>query len=187
MQITRKHSVATVLSGALVLLLLSGLSGCASPKLDAYADRQPVLDPAQFFQGELYARGIVRNRAGEVIRTFDADIVASWDDQGVGTLDEVFRFDDGEEQIRIWTLTPNEQGYLGTAGDVVGPAQMRFAGNAIHMNYVLRIPYRNGTIDVRMDDWMHLITPDTLINQTHMSKWGFRVGDVVLVIQRLSD
>ena len=41
-----------------------------------------------------------------------------------------------------------------------------------------------GTIDVRMDDWMYLVTPDTLINQTTMSKWGVDVGEVVLVIQK---
>jgi hypothetical protein len=53
------------------------------------------------------------------------------------------------------------------------------------MNYVLRVSYGDGTIDVRMDDWMYLITPDTLINQTTMSKWGVEVGEVVLVIQKL--
>jgi hypothetical protein len=31
---------------------------------------------------------------------------------------------------------------------------------------------------------MYLITPDTLINQTTMSKWGIDVGEVVLVIQK---
>jgi len=31
---------------------------------------------------------------------------------------------------------------------------------------------------------MYLVTPDTLINQTTMSKWGVDVGEVVLVIQK---
>ena len=62
---------------------------------------------------------------------------------------------------------------------------MRWQGNTIHMNYVLEVPYGDGTLEVRMDDWMHLTTPDTLINQTTMSKWGIDVGEVVLVIQRL--
>jgi hypothetical protein len=35
-----------------------------------------------------------------------------------------------------------------------------------------------------MDDWMYLITPDTLINETSMTKWGFNVGEIVLVIQK---
>ncbi|MGB2109271.1 MAG: DUF3833 domain-containing protein [Marinobacter vinifirmus] len=169
---------------SLILLMSLVLAGCAGPALDDYQSTGPDLVPSQFFTGELSARGVVKDFSGEVIRTFDADIVASWDDNGVGTLDEVFRFDDGEEQTRVWTLTPSEQGYHAEAGDVVEPGTMRWQGNAIHMNYVLRVSYGDGTIDVRMDDWMYLVTPDTLINQTTMSKWGVDVGEVVLVIQK---
>ena len=174
------------LSTPILWVLFSALllSGCASPSLEDYADRTPELVPEEFFTGELSARGVVKNFSGEVIRTFDADISASWDDEGVGTLDEVFRFDDGEVQTRVWTLTPAEDGYHADAGDVVEPGTMRWSGNAIHMNYVLQVAYGDGTLDVRMDDWMYLITPDTLINQTTMSKWGIDVGEVVLVIQK---
>ncbi len=169
----------------LTVMLAGVLSGCAGPGLDAYSDMKPTLTPQEFFNGELSARGVVKNRSGKVIRTFDADLSASWNDQGVGTLDEVFRFNDGEVQTRVWTLTPNDNGWLhADAGDVVEPGTMRWQGNAINMNYVLRVPYGDGTIDVRMDDWMYLITEDTLINQTSMTKWGFNVGEIVLVIQK---
>ncbi|MGC8119611.1 DUF3833 domain-containing protein [Marinobacter sp. VGCF2001] len=168
----------------LILLLSVALAGCAGPSLETYKDQSPELVPAEFFRGELSARGVVKDYAGEVIRTFDADIVATWDEEGVGTLDEVFRFNDGEVQTRVWTLTPQEGGYRATAGDVAEPGFMRWQGNAIHMNYVLTVAYGEGTIDVRMDDWMYLVTSDTLINQTTMSKWGLDVGEIVLVIQK---
>ncbi|WP_366521664.1 DUF3833 family protein [uncultured Marinobacter sp.] len=126
------------------------LGGCSGPALTDYAERGPKLIPEVFFNGELSARGVVKDMSGEVIRTFDADISASWND----------------------------------AGDVAEPGTMRWRGNTIHMNYVLRIAYGDGTLDVRMDDWMYLITPDTLINQTTMSKWGVDVGELVLVIQK---
>ncbi|MDO3721373.1 DUF3833 domain-containing protein [Marinobacter sp. chi1] len=160
------------------------LTGCAGPSLEDYDTREPTLVPSEFFTGNLSARGVVKDFSGEVIRTFDADIKASWTEDGTGTLDEVFRFDDGEVQTRVWTLTPVEDGYRATAGDVVEPGLMRWQGNAIHMNYVLQVAYGDGTLDVRMDDWMYLVTPDTLINQTTMSKWGIDVGEVVLVIQK---
>ncbi len=168
----------------LVTMSVVLLAGCAGPSLEDYRDRSPELVPEQFFQGELSARGVVKDISGEVIRTFDADITASWDENGTGTLDEVFRFDDGEVQTRVWTLTPEGEGYHATAGDVVEPGTMRWSGNAIHMDYVLSIARDSGTIDVRMDDWMYLVTPDTLINETTMSKWGVDVGEVVLVIQK---
>ncbi|MEC7815879.1 MAG: DUF3833 domain-containing protein [Pseudomonadota bacterium] len=173
-----------VLRTSLILLAALWLTGCAGPSLDDYQSFEPALVPSEFFQGELSARGVVKDFSGAVIRTFDADITATWDDDGVGTLDEVFRFNDGEVQTRVWTLVPEGDSYNATAGDVVEPGTMRWQGNAIHMNYVLRVSYGDGTIDVRMDDWMYLITPDTLINQTTMSKWGLDVGEVVLVIQK---
>ncbi len=180
--------LVTRLSLLFMTLFISGaLVGCAGPGLDDYSDMEPGLTPQEFFTGELFARGVVKNRSGEVIRTFDADISASWDDQGVGTLDEVFRFNDGEVQTRVWTLTPNDDGSLhADAGDVVESGTMRWQGNAINMKYLLRVAYGDGddTIDVSMDDWMYLITPDTLINETTMTKWGFEVGEIVLVIQK---
>lgn len=167
-----------------VFLSLALLAGCAGPSLEDYANRTPALVPEQFFQGSLSARGVVKDWSGEVIRSFDADIEASWSADGVGTLDEVFRFNDGEVDTRVWTLTPENGGYRAEAGDVVEPGFMEWRGNALHMNYVLEVPYGDGTINVRMDDWMYLVTPDTLINETAMSKWGIKVGEVVLVIQR---
>ena len=167
-----------------VFLTMLILAGCAGPSIDDYRNRTPELVPDQFFRGSLVARGVVKDFSGEVIRTFDADIEASWNDAGVGTLDEVFRFDDGEVDTRVWTLTPEDGGYRAEAGDVVEPGFMTWRGNAINMNYVLRVPYGDDTIDVRMDDWMYLVTPDTLINETAMSKWGIPVGEVVLVIRR---
>ena len=167
-----------------VFLSIMLLSGCAGPSLDDYRSGTPVLIPDQFFQGTLSARGVVKDWSVEVIRTFDASIEASWQADGTGTLDEVFRFDDGEVDTRVWTLTPENGGYRAQAGDVVEPGFMEWRGNAIHMNYVLEVPYGDDTIQVRMDDWMYLITPDTLINETAMSKWGINVGEVVLVIQR---
>lgn len=176
------------LSLLFMALVISGaLTGCAGPGLDDYSDMEPGLTPQEFFTGELSARGVVKNWSGEVIRTFDADISASWDDQGVGTLNEVFRFNDGEVQTRVWTLTPNDDGSLhADAGDVVEPGTMRWQGNAINMEYMLRVAYgdEDDTIDLSMDDWMYLITPDILINETTMTKWGLEVGEIVLVIQK---
>ena len=185
MQISIGTSRITGLPRCLWLLLATVLlAGCAGPALEDYSDRGPVLTPQEFFTGELSARGVVKDFSGEVIRTFDADISASWDSNGVGTLDEEFRFDDGEIQTRVWTLTPDNGALHADAGDVVEPGTMRWQGNAINMNYVLRVSYGDGTIDVRMDDWMYLITPDTLINQTTMTKWGIEVGEIVLVISK---
>lgn len=172
-----------------ILLPFLLLAGCAGPSLEDYQDRSPALVPSEFFSGTLSAHGVLKDWSGSVTRTFEADIRASWTEQGVGTLDEEFRFDDGEVQTRVWTLTPSgdsypDDSYRATADDVTDAGTMRWSGNAIHMNYQLEVAYGDGTIKVRMDDWMYLVTPDTLINHTTMSKWGVDVGELVLVIQK---
>ena len=125
---------------SIIALSLVFISACTSVSIKEYADNEPVMVVEEFFNGSLSAHGIVKNRSGEVIRYFSATIDASWTD-GVGTLDEVFTFDDGEVQRRIWTLLKDEQGYYsGSAGDVVGTATLEMSGNSLFLDYVLRIP-----------------------------------------------
>jgi hypothetical protein len=168
------------------ILALCALAGCGSITVQDYADNTPTLVPEQFFNGQLTAHGLVKDRGGKVIRRFNADITAYWRD-GVGTLEEDFVFDDGETDRRVWTLEPQRDGsYLGSAGDVVGKGRVTVAGNSMFLDYVLRIPYGNDTLDLHIDDRMYLVNPDTLINESRMLKFGFDVGAIVLVIQRQS-
>ena len=164
--------------------LFASLVACSSVQVDDYANNSPAFDPTVFFDGRLTAHGVVQNRGGKVIRYFNADILAYWRD-GVGTLEEDFVFDDGEEQRRVWTLTPDGPGRdIGTAGDVVGEGPMTLAGNAAFLDYVLRIPYGDGTVDVRVDDRMYLVDENVLINESDMTKFGVRVGRLILTIVR---
>ena len=167
-----------------LLLATMLLSACASVSVDDYAGNQPVMDVRQFFDGRLDAHGIVKNRSGKVIRYFSASIDASWKD-GVGTLDERFVFDDGERQTRIWTLKPDDSGgYRGSANDVIGDTRLKTAGNSLFLEYVLRIPYGDGTLDINIDDRMYLVSPRVLLNESIMTKWGFEVGQLMLVIEK---
>lgn len=170
----------------LLVLVASALAltGCTSTSVEDYRDNQPRLVPEQFFDGRLTAHGVVKNRSGKVIRYFNAEIKAYWED-GIGTLEEDFIFDDGELQRRVWTLTPAGAGrYKGTAGDVVGSGELTVAGNSMFLDYVLRIPWDDSTLDLRIDDRMYLVNPDILINESKMIKFGLEVGEILLVIER---
>lgn len=164
------------------LIVISLLTGCSQVDVTTYQANQPVLNPTEFFNGNLTAHGVVKNRGGEVIRYFNATIKASWQND-IGTLDEQFVFDDGEHQTRVWTLVPNGDGtYQATAGDVVGPGTAQASGNSLFLDYVLRIPYNDGTIDVAIDDRMYLINDSVLINESIMRKFGVEVGSILLTI-----
>ena len=163
------------------------LSGCSSITVDNYADRSPKLQPSDFFNGKICADGVVRNWRGKQIRQFNAQILASWDEQGVGTLDEIFEFDDGRE-TRIWTLTPHPKGgFKAVASDVPKETRMTYAGNAIHMAYTLRYGEPGDTIDLSMDDWMFQVADGVVVNETRMSKWGVGVGQILLVMRKVDD
>lgn len=169
----------------LTLLGLPLLASCSAPS-PQYQNQQPALIPAQFFNGQLLAVGIVQNRSGEVTRRFTADIVGRWDGTQ-GVLDEQFRFDDGEEQWRCWRLEHQANRLTGRAGDVIGEASGVLDGNSLNWQYVLRVALDDGdSIDLKLDDWLYLINDDYLINRTRMTKFGFYVGEITLAIQRLS-
>lgn len=168
----------------LVAVVVGTLLGCSPIRVTDYSDARPLFEVEKFFTGKLSAHGIVKDGSGKVIRRFNADIAAQWVD-GVGTLTEEFVFDDGQIQRRIWTLQANGDGrYTGTADDVVGAAQLQQAGNSLFLDYVLRLPYRDSEVDVRVDDRMYLVSPDILINESKFTKFGWEVGTLVLVIAR---
>jgi len=183
MNISQRMRVSLLLSALATVLLL--LNACSSVTVENYAQNRPLFKPEVFFSGQLTAHGVVKNRSGKVIRYFNADLNGEWQD-GIGTLQEQFQFNDGETQQRVWTLTPNADGkFTGTAGDVVGPAQIATAGNAMMLNYTLRLPYKGDTIDVHVDDRMYLVSDTVLINESTLTKFGFRVGEILLTIQKL--
>ena len=158
---------------------------CSSVSVEDYAANKPQIVAEQFFNGKLLAHGVVKDRDGKVIRYFSASIDASWRD-GIGTLDESFVFDDGEQQKRVWTLKPSaDNHYIATAGDVIGEGIMKVAGNSVFLDYVLRVPYDGDSIDLRIDDRMYLVSERVLLNESIMTKWGFEVGSLMLVIEKL--
>ncbi len=164
------------------------LSAC-TPSIHDYANTKPKLELEEFFSGPLVAEGILKNRSGTVTRWFTADINAYWQN-GVGTLEEHFVFNDGERQTRTWTLTPLAgkeavTQYLGTANDVKGEAKLSVIGNALFLNYVLTVPYKGDKLDLKVDDRMYLVNEDTIINESILTKWGFKVGTLTLTIRKI--
>jgi len=168
----------------LIILLAVFLAACTT-QIKEYASQEPKLNLKQFFNGKLKAYGMVMNWKGKVIRRFSVDMDASWDNN-VGILDETFLYDDGEVQKRIWTLNKKNNGqYIGTANDVLGKAQGQTAGFALNWQYTLQIPIDGETWHIDFNDWMYQLDEKRIINQADMKKWGFKVGEVLLWIEKI--
>jgi len=170
-----------LLAGGLLMLC-----SCSTTSLDDYAHNKPILDPQQFFKGHLTAHGILKNRSGKVTRYFNATIEGAWVNN-IGTLTETFIFDDGEIQYRTWTLTPNGQHYTATAGDVIGTGIANTKGNAMRLDYTLNVNYKGSMLALNVEDWMWLVNENTLLNESTLRKWGFKVGSIQLVIHKPAD
>jgi len=168
----------------LLALAALGLAACGSLNVDQYRDKKPEFVLEKFFAGKLVAKGALYDRGGAVSRRFVADIVGTCESARC-RLDEVFRWDDGEIQNRTWELEKTGDSWVGKAGDVVGTATGRGAGNAFNWSYALRVKTEGGEVDVKMDDWIYLIDESTVLNRTAMSWYGIHAGEVVLTIQRV--
>lgn len=164
--------------------LISTLVGCSSTQVSEYKNESPKLTLESYLNGPLEAFGMVTDRSGKVTRRFHCKIVASWENKNgvvTGIIDETFDWSDGEKQKRIWKLTKTgENTFEGRADDVIGVAKGEVAGNAFHWTYVLRVPVKDTTYDLDVDDWMYLVTDKVMLNKSVMSKFGFRVGEVTL-------
>lgn len=169
------------------LFCLLFLSACSAPSVSLYEKNQPIFDLQGFFSGPLTAHGILKNRSGEVIRYFNATLEGSWENN-VGTLAEVFEFDDGEIQNRTWIMTQDENGqYSATANDVIGKSNIQLSGNALFMKYTLQVPYNDTLIEVKVDDRMYMVKEGVVMNESIMTKFGFEVGYLSIVIQKVKN
>ena len=166
----------------IIALLL--LSSCTDHSIKSYSGAEPKINLREFFNGDIYALGIVQDRSGQVIKRFKVDIKASWNGNKA-ILDEKFVYSDGTKSSRIWEL--KEVGmstYEGRAADVIGIANGETAGNVFYFEYDLDLPVGDTTYKVNFADWMYLLDKDTLLARSYMNKWGFDLGEVTIVMNK---
>jgi len=183
-QMVNRRQLLTRSATGMGALAVVGLSGCASPSIEDYAQDKPTLDLRSYFNGKVDAWGVFTDRQGKVVKRFTVDMACTWQGEQ-GVLDERFVYSDGTQERRIWKLTHLGNGqYQGTAGDVVGIASGQTRGNAFRWGYTLALPVDGRVLHVSMDDWMYLMNDRVMLNKARMSKWGVHLGDVTLSFTR---
>jgi hypothetical protein len=163
------------LAGGLALV-----AGCAGVDPGTYRSEKPVLDLRTYFDGDIDAWGVFQDRSGQVVRRFTVKMKCSWVGD-TGTLDEDFTYSDGKKEKRIWTVRRQPEGrWIGTAADVVGEARGVSSGNALNWRYTLALNVDGTVWNVDFDDWMYLVDERVMLNRATMSKFGIRLGEVLL-------
>jgi hypothetical protein len=171
----RRAALGALAAGAAALA-----TGCAGVDPTAYSSERPVLDLKTYFDGDIDAWGVFQDRSGKVVRRFTVKMKCSWVGD-IGTLDEDFLYSDGKKEKRVWTIRRLPQGrYVGTAADVVGEAQGVASGNALNWRYTLALNVDGTVWNVDFDDWMYLVDERVMLNRATMSKFGVRLGEVLI-------
>ena len=144
----------------------------------------PVFDPCTYFIGMLKAYGVFVDRFGNLRRQFHVNVEGRLTDQGF-QLDEAFFYDDGETETRQWNVTKLADGrYSGICADVVGHANGYLEGNMLSWRYKFRLPLYGRKFTVTFEDIMILHEAGILMNRAVVSKWGIKLGEVLISFRR---
>ncbi len=174
-----------ILLGLVAIGGLALLAACsAKPKVPKtfLSDRQLNLE--EFFEGRTVAYGQFQDILGNVPRRFTVEIDGTWDGETL-TLVEDFIYDDGATEQRVWTLTKTgEDTWTGTAPGVLGTAEGVERGDTFNWKYKIDLPIKDGTMRVSFDDWMWLLSDDRLLNRAYVSRFGIRIGEVILSFEK---
>ena len=148
-----------------------------------YATAGPAFDIRQRLNGPIACEGVIYGPTGRVTSRFVADFQADW--QGnVGTMSEVFRYDSGTVQRRKWTLTLGNDGAIkAEADDVIGAGTGRQAGNAVLLNYRIKLSPQAGGHVLDTTDWMYLTETGVIINRSQFRKYGIKVAELVATMR----
>jgi len=167
------------------MTILSSLLGCSSIDPKIYSNNSPKMNIRNYLNGKLEAQGILQNRAGEVIKTFTVRMIGTWKGNE-GRLEEDFIFSDGKKDRRVWEIKfSDDNNFTAKAQDTVGFAKGQQYGNAMKMDYVLRVDVDGKKYDISLADWIYLVDEKTAINVSQMTKFGFRVGTLNISFKKL--
>lgn len=173
---------------ALAFLVLAACAGTPSLDEPKLSDRK--LDLEEFFDGRLVAYGQFQDLFGTVRRRFEVEVVGDWDGERLRLVED-FVYEDGATERRVWILRKTgEDTWVGSAPGVVGQATGEERGDTFNWQYTidLPIPSADGSVDTlraTFDDWMWLLSDDRLLNRAYMSRFGVRIGEVIITFEKL--
>ena len=163
------------------IILISSSFACGTTASD-YKNTQPEFDLKEFFTGDLKGWGLIKNYKGKVTKRFTVDMTGAWDNNK-GVLYELFKYQDGSTQERIWYLNKEANNInTGTASDVVGIASGKQEGFAFNWTYDLLFESDGNQVQVHLKDWLYQVDENALISEATIKKFGINVGEVIVFI-----
>jgi hypothetical protein len=66
----------------------------------------------------------------------------------------------------------------------VGTANGLVNNNVLNWQYYLQVPYQGQVLNIHFDDWLYLINDRVVLNKATMTKWGFKVGEIIITFEK---
>ena len=169
-----------------VALLFGGhIAGFAAQAPKDYATGGPPMDIRKALAGPILCEGIIYGPTGRVSSRFVAQMNGVWDGDS-GIIAEHFRYDSGAVQDREWRLSFGSDGTIrAEADDLVGPGRGVQMGNAIRLEYRIRLPDHAGGHVLDVTDWMYLLDNGTVMNRSQFRKFGIKVAELVATMRKV--
>ena len=160
--------------------------GCAQMKISDYKSAEPTLDFQKHFVGHHEGSGAFFDRFGRMKVQFTIKIDGLYDGE-ILKLNEVLTYDTGEIVKRFYQIRKTGEGkFIATTEDIVGEATIETSGNAANWKYVLKQKIGESVWNLKFDDWMFLNSDNSITNKAQASFWGFRVGEVFMVLRKIT-
>ena len=184
----RTVAYALIMQLALALVLLKErFAGFAAQTVEDYAAGTPMIDLREHLNGPIKCDGVIYGPLGRVTSRFSADFHAKWDGNR-GVMTEHFRYDSGTTQDREWRLELGKDGSVkADADDLVGQGTGQQKGNAVKLNYNIRLPDEAGGHVLGVTDWMYLAPDGVIVNRSVFRKFGIKVAELVATMRRVDE
>lgn len=169
----------------IALVCTALLSACVGkPALEDEALSSRQLNLEEFFAGRVVAHDQFQDVFGTVRRRFDVEIEGTWDGETLKLVED-FTYEDGSTEQRIWRLRKTgPETWRGTAPGVIGAATGEERGDTFNWQYTIDLPVPDGTLRVRFDDWMWLLSDTRLLNRAYMKRYGIDIGEVIISFEK---
>lgn len=177
--------LAGLVLGVGLLLIGARLAGFVAQRPADYATGGPPFDIRTALAGPILCEGMIYGPLGRVTSRFVARMDGVW--QGdTGVMAEHFTYDSGLTQDREWRLSLNPDGTIrAEADDLVGPGRGVQMGNAVQLQYRIRLPDSAGGHVLDVTDWMYLLENGTVMNRSQFRKFGIKVAELVATMRKL--
>lgn len=162
------------------------LFGCGGTDLKIYDGTEPKISFRKLYDSNVEGYGYFKNRSGEIEARYYVTLEPKWDGS-IGAMKEFNYQDTGKITNRDWKITMiDDDHFTATGNDIQGVLKGETHGAVMHMNYTFLVTRESGSkIAIDMDDWTYLQPDGMAINQVYMSKFGFRVGELVYTLKKL--